>query len=343
MGESRDSGQRADGISGAEERFLGMTALISLLVTAGGLVLLMVGAEVLVRGSSSLAKRMAVAEIVIGLTVVAFGTSTPEMVVNVFSSAQGRHEIVFGNIIGSNVFNILLILGLSGLIYPVAVQRNTVWKEIPFSLLAALTLFLLVNDTWETTSSADVLSRADGLVLLLLFAVFITYTFGLAAVESSDEFNVRVYSWGLSLVLVGGGFALLVIGGRLCVSGAVSLARQLDLSEKFIGSTIVAAGTSLPELATSAVAAYRRHSDIAVGNIVGSNIFNVLAVLGVSAAVRPVPYSAVFNPDMYLLIGATVFLFVVMFTGKRHKLDRWEAMLMLLGYGGYVSYLLYFR
>lgn len=320
-----------------------MTALMSLLVTAGGLVLLIVGAELLIRGASSLAKRLAIAEIVIGLTVVAFGTSTPEMVVNVFAAAEGRNEIVFGNVLGSNLFNILLILGISGLIFPLAVQRNTVWKEIPFSLLAALVLFFLVNDRWEATSSADVLSRADGLVLLLLFVIFITYTFGLTAVQASDEFNVTVYSWGASLALIAGGLVLLVAGGRLCVGGAIALARQLALSEKFIGSTIVAAGTSLPELATSAVAAYRRRCDIAVGNIVGSNIFNILAILGLSAVIRPAPYPAAFNADTYILVGATLLLFLVMFTGKRHRLDRWEAGLMLIGYAGYVSYLLYLR
>lgn len=320
-----------------------MNALVSLLTTAGGLVLLVVGAELLIRGASSLAKRLAIAEIVIGLTVVAFGTSTPEMVVNVFASSEGRNEIVFGNIIGSNIFNILLILGVSGLIYPVAVQRNTVWKDIPFSLLATLVLFFLVNDRWDATGTADILSRADGVVLLLLFTIFVVYTFGLASVEASDEFDVRVYSWGVSAALIVGGLLLLVAGGRLCVEGAVALARQLNLSEKFIGATVVAAGTSLPELATSALAAYRKHSDIAVGNIVGSNIFNILAILGVSAVVRPAPYPASFNADMYVLTAATLLLLLVMFTGKRHKLDRWEASLMLAGYAGYVGYLLYLR
>jgi len=320
-----------------------MSALVSLLTTAGGLVLLVIGAELLIRGASSLAKRLAIAEIVIGLTVVAFGTSTPEMVVNVFASAEGRNEIVFGNIIGSNIFNILLILGISGLIYPVAVQRNTVWKEIPFSLLATLTLFFLVNDRWDATGTADVLSRADGMVLLLLFTIFVVYTFGLATVEASDEFDVRVYSWGISAALIVGGLLLLVAGGRLCVEGAVALARQLNLSEKFIGATVVAAGTSLPELATSAIAAYRKHSDIAVGNVVGSNIFNILAILGVSAVIRPAPYPASFNADLYVLTAATLLLLLVMFTGKRHKLDRWEASLMLAGYAGYVGYLLYLR
>jgi len=152
-----------------------------------------------------------------------------------------------------------------------------------------------------------------------------------------------VYSWGFSAAFIAGGLVLLVTGGRLCVEGAVSLARQLNLSEKFIGCTIVAAGTSLPELATSAVAAYRKHADIAVGNIIGSNVFNILAILGVSAVVRPAPYPPSFNTDVYILIGATLFLFLVMFTGKRHKLDRWEAALMLVGYCGYVGYLLYAR
>jgi cation:H+ antiporter len=316
---------------------------VSLLMTVGGMVLLAAGGDVLVRGASSLAKRLAVAEIVIGLTVVAFGTSTPEMIVNVFAAAEGRNEIVFGNAIGSSIFNLLLILGVTGLIRPIVVQRNTVWKEIPFSLLAALVLLLMANDTWGNTAAADILSRQDGLVFLLLFAIFITYTFGLTAVQVAEQFDVKVYSWGMSLVFLGAGLALLVAGGRLCVGGAVGLARQLALSEKFIGTAILATGTSLPELATSAMAAYRRRSDIAVGNIIGSSIFNILAILGVSAVIRPAPYSAAFNADIYILIAATLFLFLVMFTGRRHRLDRWEAALMFAGYVGYIAYLLYWR
>jgi len=320
-----------------------VAAWVALLVTAAGLLLLTAGAEVLVRGSASLAKRLAVAEIVVGLTVVAFGTSTPEMVVNIVASAQGRNEIVFGNIIGSNLSNILLILGVSGLIYPIAIQRSTVWKEIPFLLLITLVLLLLVNARWEPTSAADVLSRGDGLLLLLLLVLFMTYVFGIAPAALSDQFNVKVYSSRASLVLVVVGLAMLAVGGRLCVGGAVSLARHLDLSEKFIASTIIAIGTSLPELATSAVAAVRKHSDIAIGNIVGSSVFNILGILGVSAVIRPAPYPEGFNADMGILIAATAFLFVTMFTGGRHKLDRWEAGLMLLGYAGYIGYLLCLR
>jgi len=308
-----------------------------------GLIILVFGAELLVRGAASLAKRLAIAEIVIGLTVVAFGTSTPEMVVNIFASIENRNDIVFGNIIGSNIFNILFILGISGLIYPLAVQKSTVWKEIPFSFLVTLALLLLVNDSANNSLPGCMLSMNDGLVLLLLFAIFITYLFGIAKVESQDQYQVKVYSVAVSMLLVIGGLGILFAGGKLCVVGAVGLAQNFGLSEKFIASTIIAAGTSLPELATSSVAAYRRRCDIAVGNIVGSNIFNILLILGVSAVIHPARYNPAFNVDLSVLIVATVILYLVMFTGKKHRLDRWEAGLMLLGYGSYVMYLLYLR
>jgi cation:H+ antiporter len=308
-----------------------------------GLIILIFGAELLVRGAASLAKRLAIAEIVIGLTVVAFGTSTPEMVVNIFASIENRNDIVFGNIIGSNIFNILLILGVSGLIYPIAVQKNTVWKEIPFSFLVTLALLLLVNDSANNSSPYYILSRNDGLVLLLLFAIFITYLFGIAKVESPDKYQVKVYSVAVSILLVLGGLGFLFAGGKLCLVGAVEIARNFGLSEKFIASTIIATGTSLPELATSSVAAYRKRCDIAVGNIVGSNVFNILLILGVSAVIRPTGYNPAFNIDVSILIAATVILYLVMFTGKRHRLDRWEAAIMLMGYIGYVTYLSYLR
>jgi cation:H+ antiporter len=320
-----------------------MTLWLSAASVAGGLVLLVLGAEALVRGAASLARRMRISEIAIGLTVVAFGTSTPELVVNVFGSIQGQPDIVFGNIIGSNIANVLLILGVSGLIYPLAVQRNTVWKEIPFSLLAALFLLLLVRDSWAGRELPDRLSRSDGLVLLGLFAVFLTYTFGLSRVEASDEYPVKAYSLGASLLLVGVGLAALVLGGRLAVGGAVGLARGAGLSEKFIACTILAVGTSLPELATSAVAAWRRRCDIAVGNIVGSNVFNILFILGVSGVIRPVAYPSRFDVDLYVLIATTTLLFLTMFTGRRRRLDRWEAALILVGYCAYVAYLAHGR
>ncbi|HET6426979.1 MAG TPA: calcium/sodium antiporter [Phycisphaerae bacterium] len=320
-----------------------MTWVVSAASLAGGVALLIVGADLLVRGAGSLAKRLSVSGIAIGLTLVAFGTSAPELAVNVFASAEGRNDIVFGNIVGSNIFNLLLILGVSGLIYPLSLSRNTVWKEIPFSLLSALVLLLLVSDSWGGASGQNVLSRTDGLVLAAFFAIFLTYVFGIARVESSDRYDVRPYSLGTSLLLVAIGTGALVVGGRFCLDGAVAVARQLGLSQKFIGCTILAGGTSLPELATSAVAAARRRCDIAVGNVVGSNIFNILAILGASSVIRPAVYSQAFNVDLYVLLGASVLLFVTMFTGTRRRLDRWEAAIMLAGYVGYVAYLLHRR
>lgn len=312
----------------------------SVLLVVSGLALLVLGAEALVRGAASLGKRFGIAEIVIGLTIVAFGTSMPEMAVNVLASLDGRNDIVFGNIIGSNLFNLLLILGVSGLIYPLTVQRNTVWKEIPFSLLITLALLLLVNDTWGSVSAACVLSRNDGLVLLLLYAIFLTYILGLARLDTDEEHHTRQYSLAVSLLLVAAGLGVLVLGARMCLNGAVAMGRQLHVSEKFIACTIVAAGTCLPELATSAVAAYRRHCDIAVGNVIGSNIFNILCVLGASAVIRPAQYQGSFNVDVIFLASATLILFLVMFTGQKRRLDRWEALILMVMYGGYTGHLL---
>ncbi|HNY79915.1 MAG: calcium/sodium antiporter [Sedimentisphaerales bacterium] len=320
-----------------------MSLGISLLLVVSGLALLVLGAEALVRGAASLGKRFGIAEIVIGLTIVAFGTSTPELAVNTLASMDGKNDIVFGNIIGSNLFNLLFILGVSGLIYPLTVQWNTVWKEIPFSLLVTLSLLFLVNDTWDGVSATCMLSRNDGLVLVLLFAIFLTYILGIARLDTDEEHHTKEYSLASSLLFVTGGLGLLALGARLSLNGAVAMGRLLNVSEKFIGCTIVAAGTSLPELATSSVAAYRRHSDIAVGNVVGSNIFNILWILGLSAVIRPAQYQNSFNIDMTALIGATLVLFLVMFTGQKHHLDRWEALLLIMGYAGYTGYLLYFR
>jgi len=320
-----------------------MSSLLQIVSLAAGIALLILGAEGLVRGAASLAKRMSIPEIAIGLTVVALGTSTPELVVNTFAAAGEHPGIVFGNIIGSNMANTLLILGVAGLIYPLSVQKSTVWREIPFLLLATIVVFLLVHDSWGGVSTADWLSRTDGLVLLGFFAIFLTYTFGLSRVESTDQYEARGYVVWISVVMMAVGMGALFLGGRLTVNSAVAIARQLRISEKLIACTIIAVGTSLPELATSAVAAYRRRCDIAVGNIVGSNIFNLLMVLGVSSVVRPVSYLPSFNVDSCLLILATAALFVVMFAGKKHRLGRWEAALMVAGYVAYVGYLLYSR
>ncbi|MDR9416822.1 MAG: calcium/sodium antiporter [Gracilimonas sp.] len=313
--------------------------LIPILWLTLGLILLIKGADWLVDGATALAKKFNVSDLAIGLTIVAFGTSAPELVVNVMGSIEGHHEIVFANIIGSNNFNLLVILGISGLITPLVVQSSTVWKEIPLSLFAAVLLFILANDFWSPETFT--LSRLDGLVLLLLFAGFLFYVYKqLSSDPSESKPSEKAYSqlkiWSFIIL----GLAGLVIGGRFVVNNAIEIATILGVSEKIIGLTIIAAGTSLPELATSIVAAMRKNADIAVGNIIGSNIFNIFLILGLSSLVNPVHYNPSFNLEMYLLVGGTLLLFVGMFTGQKKKLDRWEAALLLLLFLGYTGYLI---
>jgi len=315
--------------------------LLPILLFVVGLLLLILGADFLVKGSSSLAKQLSISEIAIGLTVVAFGTSTPELVVNIFSSAKGYSDIVFGNVIGSNLFNILVILGIAGLINPLTVQKNTVWKEIPISLFATLLLFFMVNDSGLFGAISNRLSQIDGIVLLVFFIIFLIYIIGIAKIKSTDTYEVTIHSPLKTLFYIIIGFIGLFIGGKFVVDNAVSLARQLQVSEKLIAVTIVAAGTSLPELATSVVAAYKKRYDIAVGNIIGSNIFNIFFVLGVSSLINTAHYSSVLNIDFLVLVFGTLLLFLAMFTGRAHRLDRWEAFLFIATYVGYLVYLFY--
>jgi cation:H+ antiporter len=314
--------------------------LIPILLLALGLLAVIKGADFLINGASSLAKRSNVPEIVIGLTIVAFGTSAPELVVNVFSSIDGKSELVLGNIIGSNVFNTLFILGVAGLIYPLEVQRNSVRKEIPFSLLAGVILFILANDRLLFKGAVSRLTRIDGLIFLALFGVFLYYTFGLSKIKSTNSDEIKLYSLFKTWAFVIIGFAGLFLGGKLLVDNAVIIARKLQVSEKLIGLTIVAAGTSLPELATSAVAAFKKRYDLAVGNVVGSNIFNIFFILGVSAQISPVHYSTAFNLDLCIFGLGTFLLFAAMFTGKSRKLDRWEALILLVTYIFYTVYII---
>ncbi|GAB3232003.1 calcium/sodium antiporter [Algoriphagus aestuariicola] len=304
-----------------------------------GLVLLVKGADWLVDGASVLAKKKNVSDLAIGLTIVAFGTSAPELVVNAVAASGNYPDIVFGNIIGSNNFNLFVILGIAGLIVPLSVQSTTVWKEIPFSLIAAILLFLLANNF--IFGNSEGFSRLDAGIHLALFAGFLYYVATqLKSDPSNEKIEIKDYStmkiWGLIFI----GLAGLVGGGKLVVDNAVSMAQSLGVSEKIIGLTIVAAGTSLPELATSVVAAMRKNADIAIGNIIGSNIFNIFLILGVSGLIRPMAYNSGFNTDLYILAAGTIFLFLAMFTGKRHKLDRWEALLLLTSYLLYTGYLI---
>lgn len=302
--------------------------LLAVFLLAIGFVLLIQGANWLVSGASSLAKRFNVSELVIGLTIVAFGTSAPELVVNVLASVSGANDITLGNIIGSNNFNLLFILGVAGLIYPLSVHYNTVWREIPYSLLAVVLMLLIANDVLLNGAAANKIDRTDGIILLLFFVAFLYYAYLSLQSETiapDDADAVKDLGTVKSVLFIVLGLALLIGGGKLVVDNAISIAQMLQLSEKLIGLTIVAAGTSLPELATSAVAAFKKRSDIAVGNVVGSNIFNLFFILGTSAVIKPISYNTSFNTDSLLLIVGTVLLFGVMFIGKRHTLSRWEA------------------
>ncbi|TXE12519.1 calcium/sodium antiporter [Algoriphagus aquimarinus] len=313
-----------------------MTLPIILLIV--GLLLLVKGADWLVDGASVLAKKYQVSDLAIGLTIVAFGTSAPELVVNSVASMGGYPDIVFGNVIGSNNFNLFIILGIAGLIAPLTVQSSSVWKEIPFSFLAALILLFLANNYFISGTSG--LSAVDGIILLTLFGAFLYYVFTqLKSEPVSSEIVKKDYSNLKIWTFIVAGLAGLVLGGKLVVDNAVAMAQSFGVSEKIIGLTIVAAGTSLPELATSVVASMKKNNDIAIGNIIGSNIFNIFLILGVSSLISPLDYALAFNTDLYILGAGTIFLFVAMFTGKRKKLDRWEAAILLISYLAYTAYL----
>jgi len=313
---------------------------ISFLVV--GLILLLVGGEFFIKGSASLAHRLKVAPIVIGLTVVAFGTSAAELVVNILAALQGTPDIAIGNILGSNISNILLILGISAMIYPISVKRGTIWKEIPFGILALLVLFILSADIYFGNGISNVLTRGDGLILFGFFIIFIYYTFGLSKVVAEEEETVKEYSWPLTILFVLVGLFGLVLGGKFLVDNGVLLARMWGMSELFIGLTIVAIGTSLPELAATGIAAYRHHDDLAIGNVVGSNIFNVLWVLGLTPIISPINFNHDANTDVMIAIAAASLLFVFMFLGKkgnRYKLKRWQGAIFILLYIAYIFFI----
>jgi cation:H+ antiporter len=310
-----------------------------------GFMLLIKGANLLVDGASSVGRKLNISDLVIGLTIVAFGTSSPELFVNIFASIKGNTDIAIGNILGSNIANIFLILGVSAVIFPLTVGKGTVWKEIPLSLLAALLLGVMANDRLIDNSDTSTLSRIDGLVFLAFFIIFMYYSFGIAKrIEGIDD-HMPQKQYGLlkSLLLIIAGLAGLGAGGNWIVGSAVHIASRLGVSQSLIGLTIVAVGTSLPELATSAVAAYKKNAEIAVGNVIGSNIFNIFFVLGLSAIIKPLPFNPGNNIDIGVVILASLLLFLWMFTGKKRSLDRWEGIIFLILYCSYITFLVFIK
>jgi cation:H+ antiporter len=310
---------------------------VSLLLIVVGFLGLIFGANWLVDGSSALAKKYHISDLVIGLTIVAFGTSAPELVVNSVASFNGHSDIVLSNIIGSNNFNLFIILGIAGLIYPITVQSSTAWREIPTSLLITIVLFVLANDFF--ISQKSLISKLDGIILGILFICFLYFMFKKLKTEKFEEVSRIQKSNSVIWTLILIGFSGLLIGGKLVVDNSISIATDLGISQKIIGLTIIATGTSLPELITSIVAALKKNSDIAIGNVIGSNIFNILLILSISSLINPIEYNQNFNQDFAILIGGTVFLIIAMFTGQRKKLDRWEALILVSFYLVYTTYL----
>jgi len=331
--------------------------LLSTIYIVFGFVLLIKGADWLVNGASSIARRMHITELVIGLTVVSFGTSAPELIVNIIASFQGSSDIAIGNIIGSNISNTLLILGITAIIAPLVVQRSTVLRQIPFNLLAAGVLFIMANDILVNGYHESELSRSDGLAFLAFFIIFMYYTYGISHDGNKDEKDGREKAklsvWFATFLDTAGCLGL-AAGGKLVVDGAVDIARILNLSEALIGLTIVAIGTSLPELAASAVAAYKGKADIAVGNIVGSNIFNIFWILGISATIKPLPFQPATNIDLLTVVLSTALLFFLVHNGQAHKrlilwwkqkqdyiIRKWEGIILVSCYVAYIIYIVW--
>ncbi|MFN3529346.1 MAG: calcium/sodium antiporter [Bacteroidia bacterium] len=317
--------------------------MIQFLMVAIGLLLLIKGSDWLVQGGSGLAKRYQVPDIVIGLTIVSFGTSLPELLVSLLASIQGSSDIAVGNVLGSNIANILLILGISAMIFPLAVKRNTTWVEIPISLMAAVLLGLLAHFGFESSSTKPMIGRGDGVILLAGFAGFMWYIIYLA--KSGKEVALELDGFvpmplGRTFLLIVAGIAAMALGGKLSVDNAILMAQEWGVSESLIGLTVVAIGTSLPELATSAVAAYQKKTDIAVGNVVGSNIFNILWILGLSTSITPMRFREAINFDFAMVIASSLLLFGLMFVGRKYTLERWKGVLFVLLYIIYTIYLI---
>jgi len=310
-----------------------------------GFVLLVYGANWLVDGAASVAKKRGISNVVIGLTIVAMGTSTPELVVNVIASLSGAHDVAMGNVLGSNIANILLILGVSALIYPLMVHVNHGYEkikfgfEIPIAILGAIIIGVMANDHHLTGSGISEISRWNGIILTLFFLAYLAYSFKFANNGNDEDLQVRIFPVWRSVFMIPLGIGSMALGGHWIVQGAVEIAEILGMSEAIISLTIVAVGTSLPELATSVAAAIKKNPGIAVGNIVGSNIFNVFFILGISTIISPIGFNPAMNFDILVALLTTLLLFLFMFIQKPNVLQRWQGGVLLTLYVVYVAFL----
>ena len=306
-----------------------------------GLVLILVGANYLTDGSAALARRFNISEFIVGLTIVAIGTSTPELVVSVISALHGSGEMAIGNVTGSNLFNGLLILGITTLIRPVPLTSDNIKKDIPLGILASIVMVVVCCDVLLGSDLRNNIGRDEGIILLLLFVIFISYTIFSAKapeVEEAAEEQKPMPIW-LMLIMIVGGLAGLVFGGNLFQTSAVEVARALGVSESMIAITLLAGGTSLPELAASVVSAVKGKAEMAMGNVLGSNISNIFLVLGASATITPLSLGGITMVDLLTVLGASILLWITAFSFKRNKIDRPEAVILIVAYIAYIWYM----
>mgnify|MGYP000140339143 CR=1 FL=1 len=317
-----------------------------------GLALILGGANFLTDGSAALAQRFRVPEFIVGLTIVAVGTSTPELVVSVLSAAAGNSDVAIGNIVGSNIFNVFLILGVCALIAPLPLTGGNIRRDLPFLTAVSVLLLLLTSDRLLGLGEVDAIGRIDGIVMLLLYIALIRYTIrterrtaalATQATQTTQttqtEKPQRSKSLWLIVVMIGGGLAGLVFGGELFLDSATAIARALGVSESVIAITLVAGGTSLPELASSVVSLLKGKSEMALGNVIGSNIANILLILGLSATIHPLTLGGITRIDLLTVLLSSVLLFVTAFTFRRKAVDRWEGAIFLVIYALYIGYL----
>ena len=327
-----------------------------------GLALILAGANFLTDGSAALAQRFRVPEFIIGLTIVAVGTSTPELVVSVLSALAGKSDVAIGNVVGSNIFNVFLILGICALIRPLPLTAGNIRRDIPFGVAASLLLLFLAMDSWYSAGAVDRIGRLDGVLMLVIYVLLMLYTIrstgrtaipepaaagaattaattGTAGTADCDAAGRPMAGWLMALMIVGG-LAGLIFGGELFLDNATALARRMGVSDSLIAITLVAGGTSLPELASSVVSLVKGKSDMALGNVIGSNIANILLILGLSASIHPLTMGGISVVDLLVVLLSSVLLFLAAFTFRRRAVDRWEGALFLVIYAAYIAYLI---
>lgn len=315
--------------------------VLQIFILLVGLLLILFGANWLVDGSSSIAKRFGISEFVIGLTIVGIGTSTPEMVVSFLSSFQGKADMAIGNIVGSNIFNTVMILGVTALIAPLAITKSNLKKDIPLNIIVTLLLIILGMNFTLFGKGEDQLSRLDGVILLGVFAWYIWSSFRSDNADPEEDGDgIKEYKTGISVLLIVAGLAGLIIGGRLFVNSATELAKMFGVSDKFIAITVMAAGTSMPELATCVVAALKGRGQLALGNVLGSNISNILLILGGAALINPLSFSGMTYVDLGTVLLSALFILGSAYLFKKKQLDRFEGAILLLMEAAYMWYLI---